>query len=548
MEPSALKKRWKIFLLLIPAVMAFLLVLIPTLKFQWPLSWDIYYHVHLAKLYMQYGFTYWDPLTVAPYGRPIGYPPLFHFLLAGLSLLFKTDPFQVAQYMQPFLGMLLVLSVTFVAYRFFGLISGVSAGLLTIYSFIAFNRGFIASPATLSFIIIPLVLYAYYQANEKDNWKYLLISGILSGLVFLTHSLSAFILLMVILLYALSLKLLKRNINVKFLIIFLLITGGIALIWWGPLYVIYNPHFNVFPGYPIPMSEFYIRYLGILPTLLATVGGLVLLKKGENKGVLILVWALSILLLSRAYYLGFNLIPIRVLELAAYPLVIMAGFGLAVTLDYIYNRLNNHDGLNNHNRPNQLNNHHRPNNKPGSKISGDLRKHIKLILLLLLGIFTLISGAVFADGYTPNLVSSNDTHNGYIFSNYAHLLFNPLDAVFKFEVIADRYGDLKLAQDREGVMEWFVKYGDKNKTVYSTDSIMDTIIVSTSRVHVIKGGFSESIPSNVLQLDTTNISALNRDQLLKENVEYLLLRNGMSVPSYARVVYRNGNYIICVIQ
>ncbi len=529
-------KKWKIFLLSIPAIMAFLIILIPTLKFQWPLSWDIYYHIHITKLYLEYGFTYWDPLTVAPYGRPIGYPPIFHFLVAGLTLLFKTDPFQVARFLQPVLGMLLVLSLSFVTYRFFGLISGVSAGLLSIYSFITFNRGFIASPATLSFIIIPLALYAYYMANEKGDWKYLLISGVLSGIIFLTHSLSAFMLLMVILLFAVTMKLMRRNINLKFLTIFLLITSGIALLWWGPLYIIYDPHFNVFPGIPIPMSEFYIRYLGILPTILATVGGLFLLKKGENKGILILVWALSTLLLSRAYYLGLNIIPIRVLEVASYPLIIMAGFGLAVTLDFIHKKLN------------PVTTTVTMDKKRDKIHSKYFKKHIKIVLLLSLGVLTLISGAVFADGYTPNMVSQNDIHNNYIFPNSVHLFFNPLDSVFKFDLIADRYGNLNLAHDRWDVMEWFNKNGDKNKTVFSSDYIMDTIIVSTSRVHVIKGGFSESIPPNILKLDTNNINSLSKEQLLKENVGYLLLRNGMQVPSYAQEVYRNGNYIICVIK
>ena len=531
------KKKWKIFLLLIPAIMAFLIILIPTLKFQWPLSWDIYYHIHLTKLYLANGFTYWDPSTVAPNGRPVGYPPVFHFLLAGLTILFKADPFQVARFLQPILGMLMVLSLSYVTYRFFGLVSGFSAGLLSIYSLITFNRGFMASPETLSFIIIPLVLYLYYQANENNNRKYLLISGVLSGIVFLTHSLSAFMMLMVVLLFTVIMKLLKRNINLKFLIIFLLITTSIALLWWGPLYILYDPHFNLFPGTPIPMSEFYVRYLGILPTILATVGGLFLLKKGENKGVLILVWALSILLLSRAYYLGFNIIPIRVLEVASYPLIIMAGYGLAITLDFIYSKLN------------PVTSALSMNNNNEHKIHGEyFKKNIKLVLLVSFGVLTLTSGVVFADGYTPNLVSQNEVNNSYIFPTDVHLLFNPLDSVFKFELIADRYGNLNLAYDREGVVEWFIKNGDPNKTVWSTDPIMDSIIVSTSGVHVIKGGYSEDIPLNVVNLNTSNLNNVSREQLLKDNVEYLLLRNGMQVPSYAHVVYRNGDYIICVIN
>lgn len=523
----------KRLLLLIPALLAFIIVLIPTLKFQWPLSWDIYYHIHITQLYLANGFTLWDPLTVAPSGRPIAYPPVFHFLLAGLSYLLKWDPFQVARMLQPFLAMALVLVITFITYRLFGLISGISAGLLTIYSLITFNRGFIASPATLSFILMPLVLFLYYQANENLNLRYLIISGILCGVVCLTHSLTALMVLMVILIYIVTMKLLKRNINLKFLILFLIITALFALLWWGPLYLLYHPEFNVFSGYPLPISEYYIRYLGIIPTILATVGGLFLLKKGENKGIFILVWALSILLLSRAYYLGINLIPIRILELASYPLIIMAGYGLAVILDRIEKCLKKSE---------------RTSDASVNKTNFYIKRHIKATIIILLAVFTLVSGVVFADGYTPNLVSQDDAHPDYIFPKTVHLLFNPLDYIFKFQVIADRYGNLTLARNREGVMKWFKENGDKNGTVYSVDSYMDTIIVSTSRVHVIKGGYSESIPYPVFKRDMNDLSKLGRDEILNANIKYLLLRNGMEIPPYAREVYRNGNYIICVIE
>jgi hypothetical protein len=533
--------------LVIPALMAFFIVLIPTLKFQWPLSWDIYYHVHLTQLYLANGFTLWDPLTVAPTGRPIAYPPLFHFILAGLSYIFQVDPFQVARFLQPFLAMALVLSITFVTHRLFGLISGISAGLLTIFSLITFNRGFFASPATLSLVLMPLVIYGYYRANESNNLWYIIISAILCGLVFLTHSLTAFLIIMVILIYTVTMKLLKRNYNLKYLIIFFIITSGIALLWWGPLYLFYHPQFNVFSGYPLPISEYYIRYLGIIPTILATLGGLFLIKKGENKGILILVWALSTLILSRAYYLGLNVIPIRILEIASYPLIIMAGYGLAVALNMIDKKLNppaehlvKDEGVNSSNTPSKHIN--------SKNIYKPYKKHFKLLILLFLAFFTLFSGVVFADGYTPNLVSQDDAHNQHIFPNSVHLLFNPLDYLFKFQVIADRYGNLTLAKNREGVIEWFKENGDRNKTVYSVDSYMDTIIVSTSGLHVIKGGYSESIPVNVFKRDMDNLSNLSREQLLKDNIKYLLLRNGMSIPPYAREVYRNGNYIICIIE
>lgn len=120
-----------VFFLLIPALAAFFIALVPTLKYQWPLSWDIFYHVHIVKLYLEHGLTIWDPLTCSPYGRTIGYPPLFHFLIASLSIIFKTDPFFVVRLLQPFVAMLMVFSISFLAYRFYGLIPGISTGILT---------------------------------------------------------------------------------------------------------------------------------------------------------------------------------------------------------------------------------------------------------------------------------------------------------------------------------------------------------------------------------------------------------------------------------
>lgn len=525
---------WKTFFLVIPALIAFLIVLIPTLKFQWPLSWDIYYHIHLAQLYLEYGFTLWDPLTVVPYGRPIAYPPVFHLLLAGLSYLLGTDPFQVARLMQPFLAMALVLSITYVTYRLFGFISGISAGLLTILSLITINRGFFASPGTLSLILAPLILYTYYRANQEDNFKFILVSAVLCGLVLLTHSLTAIMILLVVFAFATVMKLLKRRFNTKYLFIFITITSVLALLWWGPLYILYHPSINIFPGYPLPISVYYVRYLGIIPTLLATLGALILLNKGENKGILILVWAISTLLLSRAYLIGFDLIPVRVLEVASYPLIIMAGYGLKVTLDALYkilNKNNKHHGIDS-----------------SKSLFMKVKKNFKLTVLIFLSLFTMISGAVYADGYTPNLVSHDDTHSNYIFPDTVHLILNPLDYIFKFQVIADRFGDLKLAQNREGVVEWFKNNGNKDKTVYSVDSYMDTIIVSTTRMKVIKGGYSESMPKSVFKRNMGDIGNLNREQLLKDNIEYILIRNGMDIPPYAREVYRNGNYVICLVE
>ena len=50
-------EEFKKFLWIVPAVIAFLIALIPTLTYQWPLTIDIYYHIHIAQVYGQYGLT-----------------------------------------------------------------------------------------------------------------------------------------------------------------------------------------------------------------------------------------------------------------------------------------------------------------------------------------------------------------------------------------------------------------------------------------------------------------------------------------------------------
>jgi hypothetical protein len=89
----------------------------------------------------------------------------FPFIPGYTVLIFKTNPFQLPGYLQPFLAWPWFYPYPLLLTDFWPFIR-VSAGLLTIYIFITFTR-FIASPATLSFIFMPLVLYAYYRANEE---------------------------------------------------------------------------------------------------------------------------------------------------------------------------------------------------------------------------------------------------------------------------------------------------------------------------------------------------------------------------------------------
>ena len=80
-----LKTHQNKLLLIIPAISMFLITLVTTLNHSWPMSWDVIYHVLYAKVYSQYGFVLVNPLLNYPVGQKIGYPPLFHFLIASLG-------------------------------------------------------------------------------------------------------------------------------------------------------------------------------------------------------------------------------------------------------------------------------------------------------------------------------------------------------------------------------------------------------------------------------------------------------------------------------
>ncbi len=87
---------------IIPAIIAFLLALIPTLKYQWPLSWDTISTILSAQLYAKYGFVLINPFINAPYGDNINYPPLFYLLLAFLGNITHVNLYQIARVLQPF--------------------------------------------------------------------------------------------------------------------------------------------------------------------------------------------------------------------------------------------------------------------------------------------------------------------------------------------------------------------------------------------------------------------------------------------------------------
>ncbi len=328
---------------LIPAIIMFFLVLIPTLKYQWPLSWDIIYHVQYAKIYTQYGFVMVNPLLNAPVGQNIAYPPLFHFLIVGLGNLFNIDFFQVARFLQPVLAMFIVLSVSIVAKEFYGKIAGISAGFLVISSYLI-HRIILPIPENLALIFLPFAIYYYYRSIREGVLKYALISGFMFLLTLLIHPAAPQIIFLIITTFTIISLILDKNISVfknygvflVFLII-LLVGGGITLLLSNPdlfyniinqgLAVIgYNPTLN----YNKPISTLgYFGYIGAMVLTFTTIGLIFAIKKMQKRNIFILTWILMMILLSNAYWFGINVISYRVLIYLLIPLSIFGGFGLS---------------------------------------------------------------------------------------------------------------------------------------------------------------------------------------------------------------------------
>jgi len=317
-------------LVFLPAIIAFFISLIPTLKFQVPLSWDVFFHIHLAKLYLEHGIIMWDPLTYAPFGRPIYYPPGFHFFIAILSKSSAYDLIKITRFIQPFLAFSAVLSFTYLAYKLYNLSVGFLAGFLLIIT-LPFYRFMFPIPESMVMIFLPLAIYFYYIGLEKNSYTHILASGVLSGMNLLIHPSSAVLLIIVLGFYTFVLKVVGRKVFSKYFLLYATLAIVIASWWWVPLLLNYGYVFNV-PPIMVPLFD-YPRIFGI-SLILAPIGGYLLFKKKENKDVLILSWLLILLLISQINLLGISVLSDRILYYAVLPTAIMAAYGLSYLLGF----------------------------------------------------------------------------------------------------------------------------------------------------------------------------------------------------------------------
>ncbi|MEN6574483.1 hypothetical protein [Methanobacterium aggregans] len=517
------RKNFKGKLILIPAVAAFLLALIPTLTHNWPLSWDIFYHVQYAKIYSQYGFTLVDPLLNAPTGQVIGYPPLFHLLLAALGTVLKVDYFQIARFMQPFIAMSIVLSVSYVAKKLYGEIAGMSTGFLLISSYML-TRLLLPIPENLALIFLPLSVYFYYISITKRTLKYAVISGILFILVCLSHQAAILCLLLVIISFTLLEIILSRRITVlknfgAFLsvgiilgimgLIMLLILKpgllntimqkGIEAIGFGTkLY--YNKTFS---------NLGYLSHLGAFVSLFALVGAIASMKLRSKKGLFMLTWILVLFLLSKAYWFGINVISYRVLVYILIPMTILGGFGLS----HVYYHL-----------------------KDYKRFSSPRFRSAFLIALLGLSMFF-------------GVLTVTNSEMGVFYAK---------PASGNFQIAPPTASEVELAS-------WFKANGNRSESILTTNQYSGMLVSSYAEMpmHYNFENFNSTTSKSVFQKESIGYIVLDKRltipsengtfYLQKENSEFYPLyyytvniSSHLSeiVPSFAELVYENQDFLV----
>lgn len=540
-----IRKLKKKYIIALPALAALCIALIPTMKYYWPMGWDIIYHVQYAQVYTQYGFTLSDPQLNAPYGRKMAYLPLFHLIIAGIGSSLNVDYFQVARFMQPLLAVSIVLSVSYVASKFYGELAGLGAGFLILSSFLA-GRIILPLPENLALIFIPLSVFLYYQSLKNENLKNAFFGGILFIIVILTHQGATLCLLLTIVAITILELLVYRNIGVlkNFTIFFLALILTIIL---GIVYLqITNPALlHNFVGHGItsvtgmstslpinrPLGLFsYLGNLGILVLIFSLIGGMSILKKIQKKNIkrkdlIILVWIVTMILLSNAYLFGINVISYRVLIYLLIPLSILGGHGLSM----VYQRIKN-------------------DNKLSSKNVHTILLVAFLCLSLVSGILTVknpkigVYGVKNQAGYVQIAPPSNAE------VELANWFENNADSS-RYVVISNRFTGMFLAAETNmSFREGFQYFSTNKNVVIEEKSVKSSTFANFKKANVGYVVYDKRLvispEENILALrliDTEFFPLHYFTQDIHSNINRIK-------PEFSRVVYENQDFIVCEIK
>lgn len=519
------KKQIKNLLWVIPAVTAFFIALIPTLTHQWPLTLDIIFHVHVANVYSHYGLTLIDPLIDPGMGYKIGYPPLFSLVIAFLGNTAHIDYFTVARILQPVLAFSVVLSVSYVAKKFYGDVAGISAGFLMMSSYL-FSRLFSPLPETMALIFIPLVIYFYYESVKNKKYLPALISGFLFLLVILTHQGATLILFLVITAIAIIMTILRRKIRfftgylavmavplgaaaVVIILLFLMAPKFLQTVLTGGISTITGLMMSLPDNQPISNLK-YAVYLGIL-LLFAFIGAVSLLKKRRDRDIIIFTWIGTIFLISKAYWFGVNVYTMRVLVYLLIPLSILGGFGLS----YLYQDFKSREFPS---------------------------KPVRSVFLIV----TILIALLFA------IVTVEDPNLGLI-PKYNASPYGGSDITIP-QLAPPTASDVDLE-------EWFSKNGNKSYVLVSNNYYTSQFLLATTQQpiassqtseHYIRWEFERSEMANLgtvyFVYDKRLTFSSEKDPILTRRGPFIFYNKNYDVegglPSYAKLVHNNTDYSV----
>ncbi len=473
-----------------------------------------------AEVFSQYGLIFVDPMINQPSGTPMMYPPLFSLVLVFIGSILKIDYFLAARILQPILAFFTVLSVSYVAKKFYGDIAGISAGFLVMSSYL-FTRLVSPLPETMAIIFVPIIVYLYYQSVVTKKYKYALMASFLFLVVLLTHQSTTSLLFLIITSITVVLGILKRDkIYLISYALFISIPLVSALVVTAVAFLLFPAFAHKILAYTItliktsvpyndPISNSkYLVYIGIV-IIFMIIGSIQALRRRATKDLFLIIWVVVIFLMSKSYWFGVNVYTIRFLVHLLLPLSIIGGMGLS----YLY-----------------LN----------YKKTEFPSKSIRTIFLI--SIFVI--SALFA------IVTVTES-NFQVIPQYNTQPYGSTQLIVP-QLAPPTMSDAELAN-------WFNQYGDNKSAIVSNNYETNLFLVSTtnqpianvqSSRYIIGRGFnsSELVQKNIgyFVLDKRlTFSDINKKTIVSGFIYYNTNYNvTSSLPKNSQLVYQNQYYIV----
>ncbi len=384
-------------------------------------------------------------------------------------------------------------------------------------------------PENLALIFLPLSVYFYYASIKEKTIKYAFISGILMILIAATHQAAFLCLILVISTLTLIELVIYRNAGVlknygAFLLslMVLIVIALVALLIFKPdlMQSIFNQGITLALGYstsinytkPLSMLK-YLQYFGLLVTVFALIGAIVAAKMRHKKDVYIFTWIIVLLLLSKAYWFGINVLSPRVLIYILIPLSILGGFGVSQA----YYRLKDHKRFSS--------------------------KRFRSGFLIVVFSFSMFFGVLTVEN--PNM--------GSFFAK-------------------TEFGSVQIAPPSSSevdISKWFEVNGDKNKSILISNLYTGVFIAAEAGMP-INFGFeylNATTPRSFFDTDKIGYIVYDKRLILPPENETLNESKASSEmfplfyfnkiyyqnidklkPSFTKVVYENKDFIVCEIE